>query len=233
MPNDTCLWPECESETLVARGLCERDYRRAKRAGTLREFQAPTRSCGVCRKEFSTGKNGKHGYCSVACQRAGVEIRRLEAQLEVRLGRICGRCGEPIDLTRKAEAGYCSIKCQKASWSSENQARINDCANLWRRSNPGRAQDSDHRRRALIYGTRSGVIDYVQVWDRDGGICWICGDSVDPSLTYPNPKYRSWDHVTPLSKGGTHTMDNLALSHLRCNTSKKDKIPDRLPVWAS
>lgn len=233
MSHTTCLWLECESDSIVARGLCERDYRRATRAGRLTEFEAPARTCGMCNAEFRTGKNGKHGYCSTACRLAGVELRRVEALRAERSGRSCAKCESPIGDTSRRDANFCSTKCQKAYWSTENQDRINECTSKWKRRNPGRAQDSDHRRRAAIAGTAVGEIDYSAVWDRDNGNCWICSESVDLSVSYPDPMYRSWDHVIPLSKGGSHTMGNLALSHLRCNVSKRDKIPDRLPEWAS
>lgn len=31
------------------------------------------------------------------------------------------------------------------------------------------------------------------------------------------------DHLVPLSKGGTHTTDNIAPAHRGCNSTKKDK----------
>jgi 5-methylcytosine-specific restriction endonuclease McrA len=32
------------------------------------------------------------------------------------------------------------------------------------------------------------------------------------------------DHAFPLGKGGTHTWDNIQLSHLICNLRKGDRI---------
>lgn len=36
--------------------------------------------------------------------------------------------------------------------------------------------------------------------------------------------YPSIDHVIPISKGGTHTWDNVRLAHHHCNSIKKDSI---------
>lgn len=36
--------------------------------------------------------------------------------------------------------------------------------------------------------------------------------------------YPSIDHLMPMSKGGTHTWDNVKLAHHGCNTLKRDKI---------
>jgi len=83
-----------------------------------------------------------------------------------------------------------------------------------------------------MYGSAVECIDYQAVWDRDNGCCWICGEAVDPSLKFPHPMSKSWDHVIPVSKLGSHTMDNIALSHLRHNLSKKDRVLARRPAWA-
>lgn len=32
------------------------------------------------------------------------------------------------------------------------------------------------------------------------------------------------DHIIPLSKGGTHTYNNVQLAHYICNSKKSDKI---------
>lgn len=39
------------------------------------------------------------------------------------------------------------------------------------------------------------------------------------------PEYLTQDHVIPLSKGGTHTPDNVIPACVECNRSKADKDP--------
>lgn len=227
----TCQWPDCERSDVIARGLCSRCYRRAGRAGTLEDFEAPMRSCGFCGTEFETGKNGKHAYCSLECQRAGVRKRREDARKAA--CKPCSECGGLIAHTQRRDARYCSVACQQAAWYRQNKDAVKRRARAWKLENRDIAKDSDHRRRALARGSSVGSIDYAAVWTRDAGRCWICGFEVDPSLEYPHPMYRSWDHVVPITAGGPHTMDNIALSHLRCNLSKKDKVLARRPAWAS
>ena len=36
-------------------------------------------------------------------------------------------------------------------------------------------------------------------------------------------KYPTVDHIVPLSKGGTHTWNNVQLAHMACNSGKCDK----------
>jgi len=56
---------------------------------------------------------------------------------------------------------------------------------------------------------------YAQlVWERDQGLCGICGEAVPLGLTM------QVDHVVPLSAGGLDTPDNVRASHARCNMTR-------------
>ncbi|NDC49489.1 MAG: hypothetical protein EBZ61_10505 [Micrococcales bacterium] len=59
---------------------------------------------------------------------------------------------------------------------------------------------------------------------RDGPLCQICGELMD----WQTGRHRervSLDHIIPISKGGSHTMDNVRLVHLSCNSKKSDRLP--------
>lgn len=226
-----CAWTDCDSTDVIARGLCQRDYRRAKRQGILQSFVAPPRKCVGCGVEFRTKKNGRHGYCSDPCRAGYYRDQRIQRRMESR--KPCAECGELLDHTQRSDAIYCSVACQQSVWYRQNEEMLKSRAAKWKLNNRDKAKDSHHRRRALMRGSSVGPIDYQAIWDRDGGKCWICEQPVDPTLEYPDPGYRSWDHIIPIIAGGAHDMSNVALSHLRCNTSKKSKILDRRPAWAS
>lgn len=52
---------------------------------------------------------------------------------------------------------------------------------------------------------------------RDGTICYLCDERmVRPQMTI--------DHVIPLCKGGTNTMDNFKLTHSKCNLDKGNML---------
>lgn len=227
----TCQWPDCD-RSVYARGLCARDYARAAKANRLAEFIAPPRVCAHCGAVFATGSRGFNRFCSRDCQRASVEAERLAARAADLEGRTCAWCGTDLPTGHRSDAWHCSTTCQQAHWYAENEEHVQARTRAWRLANHDRRSESEHRRRARIYATAVGPIDYAAVWDRDGGCCWICEAAVDRSLRHPDPLSRSWDHVVPLIAGGTHTMDNVALSHLVCNTSKRAKVLDRKPVWA-
>ena len=103
---------------------------------------------------------------------------------------------------------YCSDRCKKKSLNRRLDKRVR---RIYRR-------DSD--------------ITLKKLYDRDGGICWLCGKECDYDDYYiteegyfvTGANYPSVDHVYPLSKGGLHSWDNVKLAHHLCNTLKRDKV---------
>lgn len=61
------------------------------------------------------------------------------------------------------------------------------------------------------------AVDRSVVWERDGGVCGICGELADKA---------TWqlDHITPLARGGEHSYANSQVSHSFCNASKGAKV---------
>jgi 5-methylcytosine-specific restriction endonuclease McrA len=62
-------------------------------------------------------------------------------------------------------------------------------------------------------------VSRLEVWNRDNGICRLCGLRADE---------QDWhlEHLTPLSRGGEHSYANAAVSHPTCNRSKGSKTFD-------
>lgn len=58
---------------------------------------------------------------------------------------------------------------------------------------------------------------------RDGDNCNICGLPVPADARKPHPLAAEVDHVLPISRGGTHDPENLALVHKTCNIAKGNK----------
>ena len=52
------------------------------------------------------------------------------------------------------------------------------------------------------------------VWERDGGRCARCGSTED----------LEFDHIIPVSKGGSSTEKNVQLLCAKCNREKRDRI---------
>jgi 5-methylcytosine-specific restriction endonuclease McrA len=69
----------------------------------------------------------------------------------------------------------------------------------------------------------------LEILYRERGRCWYCGIVLlveKITMTYsasPSPQLFVPDHVTPISKGGTHEASNLVASCWTCNSSKKNQ----------
>ena len=56
---------------------------------------------------------------------------------------------------------------------------------------------------------------YRMLGRRNGGVvpCFVCGRHVEARVA-------TLEHIVPLSKGGTDEMENLSISHHRCNQAR-------------
>lgn len=82
------------------------------------------------------------------------------------------------------------------------------------------------KRRAIERGTQVEHIRPSVVMERDGYICYLCGVNLRLTLELIHI-----EHLIPLSRGGTHTYDNVAVSCANCNQRKKAKLPGDC-LWA-
>jgi 5-methylcytosine-specific restriction endonuclease McrA len=97
-----------------------------------------------------------------------------------------------------------------AAYYAENKARVVARAVAWRKD---RRRDwaIKANRTAARFGV-SGTVDWRDLVAAD---CAYCGTPCE-----------SWDHVMPLSRGGSHTMDNIVPCCWPCNTEKKHRTPE-------
>lgn len=151
---------------------------------------------------------------------------------------ICLNCGKKFHTTTKRPRKYCGASCSREHFLSCQRTcetcRVCGVAVTKGRWYCDRCREElrkkrrsiyKRKRRAVIKGSLDNEdIDVVKVYDRDAWICGICGRPVDPHKHYPDPLSVSLDHRKPLSKGGTHTYDNVQCSHLECNIRKKDSL---------
>lgn len=87
----------------------------------------------------------------------------------------------------------------------------------WRDGNRDQWRETQRRgqaaRRARKLGQFVEHVDPAVVWEREGGICHICGLPADPNLWH-------LEHVVALVNGGDHSYANTAVSHPACNFAK-------------
>lgn len=123
-----------------------------------------------------------------------------------------------------------------ASWQKKNKRKSQkqkvESARRYREKNPEKTRaysrqykldhpqqfaEYENRRRARKVTTQVEVIDRREIYARDNGCCHLCKLPV----TFAEMEL---DHVKPLSRGGSHTRENLKVSHSTCNRRKWAKI---------
>lgn len=130
------------------------------------------------------------------------ELRVIDAskQMELRLAscELCGRLFLPGDRYK-----YCSAECFHKATNRKKDRRLNSQNII----------DKD--------------ITLEKLYTRDAGVCYICGQTCDwqdfivaDGITICGDNYPSIEHVTPISRGGLHSWNNVKLACRRCNSIK-------------
>jgi hypothetical protein len=201
-----------------------------------------TMKCAFCGEEFQSKRSGAV-YCSQQCNnRAAYAVRYPPI-----MPRECEYCGE-IYQPIKINARYCGRACQGSAWYDANYTpavpvmitvSCEYCGmefRAWRTTrkycskrcdfydHPSRSARSN-KARAERYGVEyEGNIDPLEILNRDNWLCHICSHPIGQSYVWPDGRSGSMDHVVPVSKGGSHTRDNLKAAHLRCNIHKSNRL---------
>jgi hypothetical protein len=88
----------------------------------------------------------------------------------------------------------------------------------------------DHRRRVNINNTPKEILisnyDLLRIKNVYTH-CPYCGIEMTEDLRYKGTSnYKTLEHIIPINKGGSHTVENVIFCCLRCNCSKQDKLLD-------
>ena len=144
--------------------------------------------CLVC------GAKARRSCCSSKCsaeklRRVSEATKRQHLWLMAVKGRCsCPECGDEF-MPQSLVHKFCSRQCsRRASW-----------------------RDHQHRRRIVIHSEDSERFTTRQIAERDKWRCHLCNGKV-------TQEDWSIDHLLPISAGGRHRLDNVALAHFKCNT---------------
>ena len=103
----------------------------------------------------------------------------------------------------------------------------------WKKDNPEKYAElnrrKEHIRRARKFENGSEPYTEKQIIETYGFLCNICKEAIN----FAAPRkvgLRGWergfhiDHVVPLSKGGSDTLENVRPTHGKCNLSKSNFV---------
>lgn len=240
------------SRHLTCSDRCRNEYNKQRRRKYYWNGEPPDlktmRECPVCGTLFSPKRSGKT-YCSKTCQDKSRRIGPKEYS--------CVICGKTFSSVRPK--AVCSDKCRREREKENAKKRIaktkycdtaiftcvicgrcfidartstrKTCSHKCAKEYAGQVR-REHRDKRL---TDENIVDrnisLKKLFDRDGGICWICGQPCvwedrkkRKKRIIPGPLYPTIDHVIPLARGGLHAWDNVRLAHWECNIKKSDAI---------
>lgn len=186
------------------------------------------RACVVCAAVFSDGKHNKK-YCSPDCQAeaarrraaAWYAERRRDPDLRARVAEGSRRHHQRIKTDPDQYAAHLAAT---AAWRAANPEKVRESERAYWRANAARKREKDHRRRARLLSAFVEDVNIDVLWERDGGVCGICGALVDRDLAWPGRMVATIDHVVPLARGGEHSYANAQLAHMGCNARKGDRL---------
>jgi len=196
-----CKAPGCDL-FVKTQGLCSTHSMRLIRTGSYADQVKVERTCDV------DGCSRRH-YAKSMCKRHYLRVREglpLRLPSDVIGGtRLCTRCLNDIPLESfglsARLAGGRNIYCSSC---------LSDLAHIRRANKRANEYEQVSRDAVLI---------------RDQWMCHLCDVPIPTDARWPHPLSASMDHVTPLSRGGAHTYDNIKSAHLTCNISKGARIP--------
>lgn len=121
------------------------------------------------------------------------------------------------------------IECGEKFFSRHNK---NTCSDKCIKRRKNRVKEIKRRHKLRENGRIDWNITLDKLIKRDKRICYICNKEVDTNdyIVYEDGtfisgnNYPSIDHVIPVSKGGTHTWDNVKLAHRNCNIIKSNDL---------
>ena len=139
------------------------------------------------------------------------------------------RCGQA---RARYQAKKEMLSAQNAAWKAANPDKVKKMAQAryrarrefllaqnraYRTANPLGHREREKRRFAQKKHTLVEPVDYASVLRESGGRCGICEQPLDLFGVH-------FDHIIPLSKGGTHTRQNIQATHAHCNLRKGAKV---------
>ena len=102
-------------------------------------------------------------------------------------------------------------------------------AKEWSKNNPDKIRNYNRtqraRRKFALSYAESATTQEVKAWiDAQSPVCSYCAIELSSDQI-------QLDHVIPLSKGGSHTIDNFAISCKSCNCSKGNKTLEEFIIY--
>lgn len=138
-----------------------------------------------------------------------------------------GTCKQCLDDRKKANNTYQCVVCGKTMEIAEGLgAPRKTCSDQCLKESQRAHGKKGRRIRRQHFGEnkKENVIS-IKVFERDNWICHICGKKTLKTKigSCDHPKSPTLDHIIPVSRGGSHTYDNIKCACRSCNNKKGNR----------
>lgn len=174
--------------------------------------------CEECSTRF-TAVMPHARFCSTVCySKADYRKRSFSHK--------CVQCGSDF-VSRHRKASVCGSECGRAASikGGKKGASINSFPQIHRSRAYAYKVYADQRR-DLLAAQPSERYSAAEIFDRDGWICQICDQPVDPALKFPDKRSACIDHVRPIIAGGNDLRSNVQCAHFGCNSKKGASVSE-------
>lgn len=178
--------------------------------------------CGFTTRWSSITMRHNSGSCWL-CDYEKAKVRKEQIKAEKEKQREIARFYRKVPKYSQQKANVCKV-CGSFFFDAKRKYCSEECVKSSRKH-------YDNMRKRKRYNSswteESKSITLDKLYERDGGICWICGGVCDKNAGPNSNNYPSVDHVIPIAHGGKDEWSNVRLAHRICNTLKGAKIIER------
>jgi 5-methylcytosine-specific restriction endonuclease McrA len=181
-------------------------------ASTLRQRRAPAKYCSQACNGAARAKPTTHTM--TACRNCGKNFKKRTDHIRENnfCSRVCASEGLKVDGAKWRDPEQ--IRQYMRAWCKKNREYVNAKSREWGRKNKDKKLANCRARRAK--GPMIGADEWAGLLAKFGSKCLRCGATERLEM----------DHVVPVAKGGTHSLDNLQVLCRTCNASKGARVID-------
>lgn len=184
------------------------------------------KKCGKCKHEKSlddfnnnkSKKDGKATECKECKSKRDAKYRKEHAEYYKNYLKEYNQLNKDQIYEKKkqyiANNKLAHLKRQHA-WYEKNKDSIKHRTSQYKKDHPEQYQMYNNRRLALKKTATVELFTMQDIIFKYGNKCFYC-----------EGKFEEIDHYIPLSKSGSHTLDNVRPSCEHCNLTKSNKLPE-------
>lgn len=193
-----CSVEDC-TEKAYKKGMCNKHFQRVKKFGTT---ELPKKVCSVvdCGREI---RNGGLGFCSKHYQRFKHNGNTQDPPTKKT---VCVKCGKKDTEIVREMCRSCYDK-----YMTENVDSYKNAKKLYK------------YKRRTAENNKCEPFTTEEILEKASGLCSLCFEEINTSLSQSHPLGLNIDHIQPLSKGGSNMKYNLLATHRVCNELKGNR----------